>query len=228
MKSFIIHLSKIESSLTTALNLKRQLEEFDMPAELFEGSYGTDAVTMMEREGRLLHPFGIKGPSLQTNVPVVPVGKVAAPGVRGCFYSHYRLWKKCVELEEPIIIWEDDIKLTRPFSPVEWEDILILALGHPTKSVRYLQYLESPNGSAAAVEYQQSSMPGCCGYAIKPKAAKTLLKVYKNTYLPADNAINCYHVKMQIHNHIMGIAAIKKDGKKSLTRTNFWNSYENN
>jgi GR25 family glycosyltransferase involved in LPS biosynthesis len=220
MKSFIIHLSKIESSLTTALNLKRQLEDFGMTAELFEGTYGTDAVTMMEDEGRLLHPVGIKGPIDPANEKI---NKMMTPGVKGCFYSHFRLWQKCVELNEPIIIWEDDIVLKRPLIKVDWNDILVVALGHPTKSVRYLHFLESPDGEARAEAYFNSSMPGCCGYAIKPRAAKKLLKVYAKTFLPADNAINVHHVTIEIHNYIMGKALIKKDGKRSLTRTNFWN-----
>jgi glycosyl transferase family 25 len=29
-------------------------------------------------------------------------------GEVGCFISHYILWKKCIELDEPIIIFEDD------------------------------------------------------------------------------------------------------------------------
>jgi glycosyl transferase family 25 len=219
MKSFIIHLSKIESSLSTALNLKQQLENFNMPVELFEGTYGTDAIKMMEEEGRVLHPFGIKGEI----DPLLPSAtKMASPGVKGCFYSHYRLWQKCTELNEPIIIWEDDIVLKRSYIPVDWKDVLIVALGHPAKSEKYKHFLESPEGEARADSYFQSSMPGCCGYAIKPHAAKKLLSVYKKTYLPADNAINTHHVTIEIHNHIMGKALIKKDGKKSLTRTRFW------
>lgn len=113
MRSFIICLSKIESSLTTALNLKHQLEEFKMPVELFEGTYGNDAVEMMVKENRTWHPFGIKGPDAVPDPDAVPSQKGNTPGVKGCFYSHYRLWQKCVELNEPIIIWEDDIVLTR-------------------------------------------------------------------------------------------------------------------
>ena len=47
MKSFIITLSKISTSLTTALNLKQQLESYGMPAEMFEGTYGNDAVEQL-------------------------------------------------------------------------------------------------------------------------------------------------------------------------------------
>jgi glycosyl transferase family 25 len=150
------------------------------------------------------------------------VHKMLSPGVKGCFYSHYRLWKKCVELDEPIIIWEDDIVLQRPYISVEWNDILIVALGHPTKSEKYKHFLDFPSGDPKAENYYQSSMPGCCGYAIKPHAAKKLIKTYKKTFLPADNAINKNTVEIEIHNYIMGIALTKKDGKKSLTRTNYW------
>jgi glycosyl transferase family 25 len=223
MKSFIICLSKIPSSLETALNLKKQLENFSMPVELFEGTYGSDAVTMMEQENRVLHHLGIKG-SIDTNSE--KNNKMSSPGVKGCFYSHFNLWKKCVELNEPIIIWEDDIILTRKFNLIDWKDVLIVALGHQQKSSKYMHLLESPEGTPRPEIYKQSSMPGCCGYAIKPHAAKKLIEVYSNTYLPADNAINIHHLTIEIHSHITGIALVKKDGKKSLTRTNFWNTYK--
>jgi glycosyl transferase family 25 len=225
MKNFIIHLSKIPASLKTATKLKDDLESYGEMVELFEGTYGNDAVLQMESEGRTSHPFGIKGPPVGEpgKADATAVAKMHAPGVMGCFYSHYNLWKKCVELNEPIIIWEDDIVLTRGYLPVDWEDVLVVALGHPNKSDRYMHYLLDPTGEPEAVEYRNSSMPGCCGYALKPHAAKKLIDTYSNTFLPADNAINQYHVKIQIHNHVMGIALTKNDGKKSLTRTKFWN-----
>jgi GR25 family glycosyltransferase involved in LPS biosynthesis len=226
MKSFIINLSKIPTSADTASHLKTQLEEFKMPVELFEGTYGNDAVAMMEKENRTLHPFGIKGPDVVADPTARPTLKGNTPGVKGCFYSHFRLWQKCVELNEPIIIWEDDIVLTRPYIPVDWTDVLILALGHPSKTEKYRHYLENPQGIPTAKPYFQSSMPGCCGYALKPHAAKKLVNIYANTFLPADNAINQHHVIIEIHSHVMGIALIKKDGKKSLTRTSYWDELQ--
>ena len=226
MKSFIICLSKIEASLKTATELKQKLEEFDMPVELFEGTYGTDAVEMMDQEGRTVHPFGIKGPSAIAVPGDTSVAKMQTPGVKGCFYSHYNLWRKCAELDEPILIWEDDIVLTRPYRPVDWQDVMVVALGHPKKSDKYMHYLTDPQGTPGAVGYHQSSMPGCCGYAIQPHAARKLLETYANTYLPADNAINQHHVRIQIHNYVMGIAITGNDVKQSLTRTKFWNTYK--
>lgn len=225
MKTFIICLSKIESSFNTATALKERLEELGMTPELFEGTYGNDALEQMEAEGRTLHPIGVKG-YIDANSP--DAEKMKSPGVRGCFYSHYRLWQKCVDLDEPIIIFEDDIVISRPFLETDWDEVLIVALGHPTKSERFMHHLDNPLGLPRAEECKLSSMPGCCGYAIKPHAAQKLLDTYKNTYLPADNAMNRAVVKLEIHSHVMGIALIKKDGKKSLTRTTFWDNYENN
>lgn len=227
MKNFIIYLSQNIESVRTANNLKRQLEEYRYKVELYQGVYGVDAVKLIEEENRLLFPWSVKGPpsAMPSYEELVLETKNCSPGVKGCFYSHYNLWKKCVDLGTPITIWEDDIVLKRPFISVKWDDVLILALGHPSKSLKYLNYYESPEGAAKAEEYFQSSMPGCCGYAIKPYAAEKLLKIYENSFLPADNAINQYHVRIQIHNYIMGMALTKKDGKESLTRSSYWRRY---
>ena len=223
MKSFIIYLPKFEESTKTASALKAKLEEFNMPVELFEGTNGNDAVKMMQDENRTAHLWGIKGPEFPIDITHKSFEKITRAGVKGCFYSHYRLWEKCVDLDEPIIIWEDDIVLTRPYFSVEWKDVLVLALGHRTKSEKYMHLLLSPTGEPAAVKYLQGSMPGCCGYAIKPHAAQKLLNTFKNTYLPADNAINQHIVNIEIHNYVMGIALITKDGKLSLTtNTEVW------
>lgn len=217
MKNYIICLSKISSSLETATELQKKLLSYGADAELFEGTYGNVAVDMMQTESRTVHPIGIKG---QLDPGGQEAQKMSAPGVMGCFYSHYRLWQQCVKLNQPIAIWEDDIMLSRPFEPVDWNDVLILALGHPTKSPRWMHLLESPTGQPKALEYKSSSLPGACGYAIKPHAAKKLLEMYSKTFLPADNAINRNVVNIQIHSHIMGIA--KVEGKKSLTKTSAW------
>jgi GR25 family glycosyltransferase involved in LPS biosynthesis len=227
MKSFIIHLSKIESSLSTARCTKEKLENFNIPTILWEGVYGSDAVNIMSLQNRQLHPWTFKGPDAKIDPQGTYAKKASSAGVRGCFLSHYSLWKHCVDLDEPIMIWEDDIDIHRGYIPVDWEDVLVLALGHPSKSEKYKNYLENPDiNNPKSEPFLNASMPGCCGYAIKPHAARKLIDTYNSTYLPADNAINQHLLKIQIHNCIMGIAMVKKDGKKSLTRTNFWETYK--
>lgn len=225
IKSFIIHLSRIPSSLETATNVKKQLESFGMPSELFEGSYGNEVLEMFKSTGKGCHPWTFKGPDRLLSEEEKQ--DLTSPGIIGCFYSHYRLWEKCVELNEPIMIFEDDVIFTRPFIPVDWDEVLITVLGNPKKSAKYIKYLENPDGEPAACDYFQASMPGTPGYAIKPSGAKKLINHYKNSFLPSDNAMNTYVVKIQIHNHIMGRALLSTDGKKSLVRykNNFWENF---
>jgi GR25 family glycosyltransferase involved in LPS biosynthesis len=223
MKAYIIHLSKIESSLKSAQRLKKELESFGTEAELFEGSYGNETIVEYKEQGREHHPWTFKGP----NNPVSDEFKKrqTTPGLLGCFDSHYRLWEKCVELGEPIMIFEDDAHIYRPYQPVEWEEVLSLVFSHRKKMNKYIQYLESPYGDPRAMNYRPSSMPGNAGYAIKPKAAAKLVNMYKHSFLPADNAINQHVVKIQIHNYMMGKAEPREKtaNRSSLIRTNYWN-----
>jgi glycosyl transferase, family 25 len=226
IKSFIIHLSKIPASLDTAIAVKKQLDSFGMPAELFEGSYGNEVLELFKKTNRTCHPWTFKGPNrlLGEDEKI----NLTSPGIVGCFYSHYRLWEKCVELNEPIMVFEDDVIFVRPFIPVEWDEVLITVFGNAKKSAKYMKYLDSPEETPQACDYFQASMPGTPGYAITPSGAKKLIEQYKNSFLPSDNAMNTHIVKIQIHNYIMGRALLSDDGKKSLVRykNNFWENFK--
>ena len=225
MKSYIIHLSKIPSSLETALKVKEQLDSFGIDNELFEGSYGSEVKEMFESTNRGCHPWTFKGPSRLLSEESKK--DLSTPGIMGCFYSHYRLWEKCVEINKPIMIFEDDVTFTRNFIPVDWQDVLIIVFGNATKSAKYYHYLTDPNGEPRAEKYTQASMPGTPGYAIKPHAAKKLVDMYKNTFLPSDNAMNKSVIEIEVHSHVMGRALSSDDGKKSLVRgkKDFWSTF---
>ena len=218
MKAYIIHLSKIQSSLESAKQLQKDLESINIDAELFEGTYGNEAQEIFKKENRTIHPISFKGLPIDDHY----ISKTSRPGVMGCFYSHYRLWQKCAELDQSICIFEDDVKIIRPLIPVEFEDILILTLG-ARKSDRYKHYLEDNDLDPKAEYYHNSSMPGTTGYIISPAGARKLLKTYENTFTASDNAINVMVVDIKIHNHLVGAANLEK---KSLTRsTEFWRKF---
>jgi len=248
MKAYVISLSNIESSIVTAKSVLKELSKQGFAAELFEGTYGNDAVILYEKEKRSVHPYGIKSiplsddelESLKTTLPAdlhqryslngfkrAPLGekeqaRMVRPGVLGCFYSHYRLWQKCVELNEPIFIFEDDVIFKRAYIPVDWQDVLIVALGKDLYKTKYADVYETPQDGPVALDFLRTSMPGAVGYGIKPQAAKKLVDTYSETVLAADNAINQHEVKIQIHSHLIGRAALDDDGKISLTSNNAW------
>ena len=250
MKAFIIYLPEREHSVRHSQIMLEQLKEYNIDAELFEGTPGDQAVAMAAKSKKTLYPYSIKNrrlndqdvkelirPELYENfkkkhrVDIIErqligeddVGKLSRPGVVGCFYSHYGLWKKCLELNEPIMIFEDDVKFYRGYHPVEFDGVLILSLGkssymtEPQKS-----YLENPTGPVIARKWQNFSMPGASGYAIKPDAALGLTKFYKPYWYPADNAINQFITPLQISTYLMGRNTLDEEGNISMTKAKDW------
>ena len=223
-KAFIINLSKIPTSHNSAIRLQKSLVDTGIDARLFEGSYGNLVLEDYKKIRRQCHDWGLKGP--ERIYSQSEKDSFLTPGLVGCFDSHYRLWKLCCEMNEPIFIFEDDVIIQREFIPVEWKDVLAVAFSHYKKYLKYQHYLDSSSGDPIAADYKQATMPGNGGYLIKPHAAKILVETYKNSFLPADNAINQHLVTIQIHNYMMGRALFKTEGNVSLVRTKYWNSQQ--
>jgi hypothetical protein len=250
MKAFVIYLPDREHSVSHSAYMIDTLTSYGLEAELFEGTAGDQAVEMAGKAKKTLYPYSIKNrllsedeikelikPELYENfrkqhhyqvterqlIGENEIGKMSRPGVIGCFYSHYNLWKKCVELNEPIMIFEDDVKFYREYTPVHFDGVLILSLGkssflgEPGKT-----YLENPSGIPAALPWRNFSMPGASGYAIKPDTALGLIKFYRPYWYPADNAINQFLCTIQIHNHIMGRNTLPEEGNISMTKAKDW------
>lgn len=249
MKAFIIYLPSRNHSVEHSKIMLDQLKSYNLEAQLWKGVPGDIAVEKAKKQNRILYPYSIKNQDQSVEnikeyiIPEkydeflekyflkitkrMPIGedkeKLSLPGVIGCFYSHYSLWRKCVELDEPIMIFEDDVKFFRGWHPIEWDDVLVLSLGKSSfLSEPWKTYLENPSGNSQPVSWKGFSMPGASGYAIKPRAAKTLVKFYSQYFYPADNAINQYLVKIQVHNHLMGRNTLPDEGNISMTRAKDW------
>lgn len=245
MKAFIISLSKISSSAESSQQVLENLLKYGLDAELFEGTYGYNAQELFDADNRRVAQYGIKTkniskedyllmyPEFEFPNSVVEIvvraelgdaGKILRPGVVGCFYSHYRLWQKCLELNEPILIFEDDVLFERNYIPVEWDEVMLLCTGKEAhKHDFYAEKLYNPVDEPGVVKLHNTSMPGAVGYGITPKGAKKLVEYYQEEFLPADTAMNVFVVKLECHTHLMGRAAAGDDGKVSLTASKFWN-----
>ena len=250
MKAFIIYLPDRPHSVAQSADMLKTLRSYRIKTELFEGITGDVAVKLAQRAGKTLYPYSIKNRELDEKdikelirpelyedfrkrhhykilerMPIgeAHVGKLSRPGVVGCFYSHYALWQRCVELKEPIMIFEDDVKFYRNYRPVEFDGVLILSLGKSSfLSEPQKTYLENPTDRPAARPWRNFSMPGASGYAITPDAALGLMKFYKPYWYPADNAINQFVCNIQIHNHLMGRNLLPEEGNVSMTKSKDW------
>jgi glycosyl transferase family 25 len=249
MKAFVIYLPDRPQRVNHASYMVETLKEYGIDAELFIGINGIEAVKLAKKGRKTLYPYSIKNrildeeeiknlirPELyedfktkyQTHIVEKQLigddaGKMSRPGVIGCFYSHYRLWEKCVGLHEPIMIFEDDVKFYRKFEPVVWDGVLILSLGKSSfLNDPWQAYLENPKGIPQAVEWKNFSMPGASGYAINPDAARALIKYYKPYWYPADNAINKFVCRIQAATYMMGRNTLPEEGNISMTKSKDW------
>jgi hypothetical protein len=115
---------------------------------------------------------------------VDPINKThITHGEVGCYLSHYYLWAKCIALNEPIIILEDDAIVTDRFSIPEIqqkfkEGYNFMYLGH-----REMDQSEEIDDTFVKPKYPYWTV----GYALTPKAAQMLLneKSRKNI-IPVD------------------------------------------
>jgi GR25 family glycosyltransferase involved in LPS biosynthesis len=250
MKAFIIYLPEREHSVQHSAYMLETLKSYKLDAELFEGVPGDLAVKLAAKSKKILYPYSIKNRNIndedlkrlirpelynefkekyhytiaeRQRIGEEHMGKLSRPGVVGCFYSHYALWQKCIDLNEPIMIFEDDVKFYRGWNPISFTGVLILSLGkssfltEPNKT-----YLENPTGIPRAVPWKNFSMPGASGYAITPTAALGLVKFYKPYWYPADNAINQYITPMYMHNYLMGRNTLPEEGNVSMTKSKDW------
>lgn len=222
MKALVIRLSQIPSSALSGERVLNQLLEWDLDAQYLEGTYGHQAADIFDQEGRTLHPTSFKGHPVDEDY----IESSMRPGVMGCFHSHWRAWKHCAELNEPILIFEDDVIFERSFIPIDWEEVLLVATGKRVfENEFYSDKLYRPKDKPQAVPLNRKVMPGAVGYGLTPQGANKLLTAYATTFLPADNCMNASVVKLECHNYLMGRAALDDDGKKSLTKSRMWDKY---
>mgnify|MGYP007071564908 CR=1 FL=1 len=217
MKAFVIHLPTAPKKAIPVDHIVAQLTQFGIDAVAFAGTDGARARDLIEQNNLQLWPYNVKGQKIDHTDR--DWNKLSRLGVAGCFLSHYTLWQRCVELNEPIMIFEDDVKLYRGWNPVEWNDILILSLGKKSAQRNpWKRYLENPADTPEAKKWTNRSMPGTSGYAIRPAAAQRLIETYQGYWTASDNAINCDICQLQISNYIMGRDMSAQEGNVSLTK----------
>ena len=119
--------------------------------------------------------WGINGNTLTENswkeinvTPLLHKPTMNRKGTWGCFFSHWLLWNKCVELNEPIIVLEHDAVITEPWKPIEINDSMI----------KLHRYYKQKN-----LKYDDDSglwSPSTHAYCILPAHAKQLITFARN------------------------------------------------
>ncbi|MBW4934799.1 glycosyltransferase family 25 protein [Marinobacter sp. F4206] len=112
-------------------------------------------------------------------------------GQLGCFASHFLVWKRCMELDEPVIVLEDDVTVV-----VERLDEFLEVAGklddriecvrlfnNKTKHHKVIPY--AVFGDLAIVKYTKGPM-SAMGYYLTPKGAHKLISNADKWFLAVD------------------------------------------
>ena len=192
MMSCANSLTKLNSDLfleivqqTSPKNLKEELRHFYINTDIdLKWTYPlNDESGIDEETGMSLKPY-------RTN----SIDKIFS-----CTVSHAKLWLKCVQLEEEIMILEHDAIFTRKFKRFEWEGG-VLGLNDPRRATHSsliyhnLASLREGVHSAPWVSSYTAMPQGLAGnsaYIIKPKFADMLLMKLKEKGGWPNDAIMC-------------------------------------
>lgn len=105
MKKFVINLKESTDRLE---NVKSQLE-----GTIFADAERFDAFDARKLDAKKLHEL------FDYEVFEQRKKRLPRPGEIGCYMSHLGLWKRCIEEEKPILIFEDDLKRIRDFDQAQ-------------------------------------------------------------------------------------------------------------
>jgi hypothetical protein len=193
MKGFLITISSSRDSLTYSNFCEKSVEitksklslfkfEATVPETLFDikWSWPHRKKLVCERTGLLLTAY--RNQDLRKRI--------------ACAQSHYLLWKKCLELNETILILEHDAVFVRTFEPFEFEGG-VCSINSPlcatfNDKLYDEKLIEGINEVPwVADEKIPQGLPGNSAYMIKPWAAKELIDLQDSIGWWPNDAIMC-------------------------------------
>ncbi|PTP07463.1 epitope biosynthesis protein [Vibrio splendidus] len=189
-KIFVINL---EPSIERKENISRQLDELSLSFELFSAV-----------DGRTSPPHPLLK-YYNDNLSQTYRAKTLSAGQLGCYASHYLLWKKCVELNQPIIVIEDDALLFKEAflnfiqDTAELPNHIECIRLFKNKRRKFSSYSIFECSSTKIHKFTKGHM-SATGYFLTPSGAKKLLNNSNEWYMAVDiymdrfwqNEVECY------------------------------------
>lgn len=167
-------------SLITAVDRRRSItQQFDMVDTDFKFF---DAIDGRENPHPLFEKYN-KKKRLRYK------GCELTKGELGCFASHYLLWEKCIQLNKPIVVIEDDAQLEPEFKnkiktilSIKGYEYLRLFVNGRYRPFTKIEHIHGYD----IVQYKRG--PGATrAYMISPNAAQKFIDAAQEWYLPVDD-----------------------------------------
>ena len=170
MKTIVINLPQRADRLSEF----KQINEKYITYEVFNAidGYAINYDTLLSKGFDIYHQW--IDPILKTKL---------TKGEVGCFLSHWEIWKKCVEKNEPILVLEDDAIITDKFSYDELYQRIDEGYGFV-----YLGWKEMAESLPIDNKFVEPVYPyWTLSYMITPECAKLLLNNYASKHIvPVD------------------------------------------
>lgn len=115
-------------------------------------------------------------------------GRPSVPGEAGCYASHYLAWQKCVELNRPIVVFEDDFavrdNINEAFSllPELMNDYPFIRL---EDNGPIMHKVVKKLGAYTLSRFLKIPQRATC-YALSPSAAQAFIKASEEFIYPVD------------------------------------------
>jgi len=106
------------------------------------------------------------------------------------FFSHYSLWKKCIQMNETFVIFEHDAVLHDKVPTVPFK--YVMNIGHPS----YGKF-NTPSMFGVNPLTSKRYFPGAHAYMVTPMGAKKLIELAKKYAKPTDVFINLDLIQAQ-------------------------------
>ena len=188
MKSFVIYLPEIENTVTASKVAMQSAKNFGLDVELFVGYTPKRADEYITKEKLKMYDPG----------PKLFRIKNKKGGVRGCMISHLNIWKKCIELNEPIVVLEHDSKVVSNTFLQPFDDVLHL------DNDRWIEPDPDLGTEPIVQDFDwfrkgERQLKGTYGYVVKPHAAKRLVQgAYEDGITASDMFVKDKYVKIQV------------------------------
>lgn len=165
----------LKRSLDRRKKVEQEMEKISIPWKFLDAVDGAALIT--------------PPPEYKSAKVKILQGYDLTPNEIGCYLSHKKAWKRCVEADIPTLILEDDFVLAPNF-----EDMLVTLLNgiQPWNFVRLQGLYEVPchpiaDMSGVSLVQNKGDAVGATAYLLKPEIAKKLAEYSEDIYEPVDH-----------------------------------------
>lgn len=235
MKAFVITIKGNDYSEKCADRCIESAKKFGMKIEKF---YGVDK----ERAYEVMHEHNLKWTWAKNNTEttICPItglktfpytagdNTLAALSSKiGCSMSHYLLWKRCVDMYEPILILEHDAVFLRAMPDFDFNGICQIndPTGATPRGSWWAQQMSQRGGEGAfektwiRKENERDIPDGLAGnsaYVIKPWAAQELIDKYHEIGVWPNDATMCKQLFPYLEEYYPFITIVKQTKSTSV------------